>query len=94
MAVEVKCENCIYFVEGIGEQNCCKIKNAIISTPRIFIPKEHIIRDDERRKVIEELWLTHADPNKKLYFEKDGYKFKLSLVPIIEEKENNDVVNR
>lgn len=49
---EKKCSNCIYFVDGIGEQLCCKFKNSTISTPRIFIPKEELIRADEKHKFI------------------------------------------
>lgn len=53
--IEKKCSNCIYFVDGIGEQLCCKFKNSTISTPRVFIPKEELIRKSEREKIITDL---------------------------------------
>lgn len=45
-----------------------------------------LVRKDEREKIIDLLWLSIAD-DKKIIFEKDGHKFKLNLVPIINSEE-------
>lgn len=51
-----------------------------------LITLEKAIRKDEREKIIDALWLSIAN-DKKIIFEKDGHKFELNLVPIINSEE-------
>lgn len=80
--IEKKCENCV--LKESDKFYCCdcKYKKEFPEKQYNFFPKEEIVRKDEREKIIDALWLSITD-DKKIIFEKDGHKFKLNLVPII-----------
>ena len=76
--IEQKCENCIYFIDGIGEQNCCKNKNATISTPRVFIPKEELVRQDCIKDFETIIKNIHFEPNFKR--DKENFVFDMAII--------------
>ena len=78
--IEKKCKNCAskYLCESYESDT----GRPLCGNFNLFIAKEELIRKDEREKIIDKLWLSITD-DKKIIFEKDGHKFKLNLVPII-----------
>lgn len=88
--IEKKCKNYIYDNCSLWEMRCnnCTVNEHSDKEYAFdyFKPYEGLIRKDEKEKIIDALWLSITD-DKKIIFEKDGHKFKLNLVPIINSEE-------
>lgn len=77
-----KCHKCNRFKNNECYFDSDTIKGCKANNYYHFVSREEDVRKDEREKIIDELWLSITD-DKKIIFEKDGHKFKLNLVPII-----------